>query len=195
MQYTSEIEKVLINCFKSANLINDTEGYNTLDSVINMDSDKSNELFKFIVDLPLWQQIEVNNKKYILTHGSWGKDTKDYFQREEFFTNPINKDEPLTVIFGHTTTRYIRILTESSIKLPYTIWFDKKYNDKIGIDCGASYPNGRLACLRLEDMKEFYVDNERKTIIDIDDLNYKLCTLKLWQDDINKRAEEINKAI
>jgi hypothetical protein len=29
----------------------------------------------------------------------------------------------------------------------------------IGIDCGSGYPDvGRLACLRLDDMKEFYSD-------------------------------------
>lgn len=37
-------------------------------------------------------------------------------------------------------------------------------NDKIGVDCGASFPNGQLACLRLDDMKEFYVRNEQNII-------------------------------
>lgn len=30
----------------------------------------------------------------------------------------------------------------------------------IAIDCGCSFPGGRLGCLRLEDMKEFYVEND-----------------------------------
>ena len=37
-----------------------------------------------------------------------------------------------------------------------TIYYGK---DKIGIDCGSGYPEGsqgRLACLRLDDMQEFY---------------------------------------
>ena len=29
-------------------------------------------------------------------------------------------------------------------------------NQMIGIDCGCAYKDGRLGCLRLDDMKEFY---------------------------------------
>ena len=45
---------------------------------------------------------------------------------------------------------------------PMQIWYG---SHMIGIDCGSSYPengstengcSGRLACLRLDDMKEFY---------------------------------------
>ena len=33
-------------------------------------------------------------------------------------------------------------------------------NRMIGIDCGCAYKNGRLACLRLDDMKEFYSEQD-----------------------------------
>ena len=33
-------------------------------------------------------------------------------------------------------------------------------NSRIGVDCGCAYPEGRLACLRLDDMKEFYSEPE-----------------------------------
>lgn len=33
-------------------------------------------------------------------------------------------------------------------------------NNHIAIDCGRSFLGGRLACLRLEDMKEFYIETE-----------------------------------
>ena len=35
------------------------------------------------------------------------------------------------------------------------IW---KGDNAIGIDCGSGYEYGRLSCLRLDDMKEFYSD-------------------------------------
>lgn len=33
-------------------------------------------------------------------------------------------------------------------------------NRMIGIDCGCAYKSGRLACLRLDDMKEFYSEQD-----------------------------------
>ena len=35
---------------------------------------------------------------------------------------------------------------------------------RIGIDCGCAYPEGRLACLRLDDMKEFYSEPEEANV-------------------------------
>ena len=61
-----------------------------------------------------------------------------------------------TVIFGHSGTYHYQQDN------PMRIWYGKGL---IGIDCGASYPEGgdprsgrigRLACLRLDDMQEFY---------------------------------------
>ena len=61
-----------------------------------------------------------------------------------------------TIIFGHTTTHHYQADN------PMRIWYG---NHVIGLDCGSSYPenggtengySGRLACLRLDDMKEFY---------------------------------------
>lgn len=62
-----------------------------------------------------------------------------------------------TVIFGHTATYHYQHCYS-----PMKIWHGKGL---IGIDCGAAYPDGKdpwsyyrgcLACLRLDDMKEFY---------------------------------------
>ena len=54
------------------------------------------------------------------------------------------------VITGHTPT----MLIIGNPKLGYIY----KANNHIAIDCGCSFKEGRLACLRLEDMKEFYVE-------------------------------------
>lgn len=53
------------------------------------------------------------------------------------------------LIFGHTPTCYFHD------KMPWCIW---KGDNAIGIDCGSGYEYGRLSCLRLDDMKEFYSD-------------------------------------
>ena len=62
-------------------------------------------------------------------------------------TQPI--PEGYVLIFGHTPTCYFHD------KVPWCIW---KGDNAIGIDCGSGYEYGRLSCLRLDDMKEFYSD-------------------------------------
>ena len=42
---------------------------------------------------------------------------------------------------------------------PLSIWKSEK---AIGIDCGCGYEYGRLGCLRLDDMKEFYSDEDEE---------------------------------
>ena len=61
------------------------------------------------------------------------------------------------------------IFSESNLRkiLDSTVWHG---NHLIGIDCGSGFPinenayleKGRLACLRLDDMKEFYSDGDAK---------------------------------
>ena len=57
------------------------------------------------------------------------------------------------VIVGHTPTPYLMELNKSEA---FRIW---RGEGIIGIDCGCGNktPRRRLACLRLEDMAEFYV--------------------------------------
>lgn len=119
--------------------------------------DLRQEVIDYIKSLPLNIDIEVNGTKYKLVHGSpvenydiyWNKNS---YSREEFAvwerwdpTAPVPED--CVMIFGHTPTQYF------SDKWPMEIWHS---SNAIGIDCGCGYFKGRLACLRLNDMKEFY---------------------------------------
>jgi len=56
-----------------------------------------------------------------------------------------------TVIFGHAPTEFYQE------DVPLKIWNN---NDKISIDCGSGNEHNacRLACLRIDDMTEFYSD-------------------------------------
>ena len=52
------------------------------------------------------------------------------------------------LVFGHTPTIYYQY------DRPMKLWREGNY---INIDCGAGYGSeGRLCCLRLDDMKEYY---------------------------------------
>lgn len=117
------------------------------------------EIFRFLRTLPVNIDVEVNGVKYKLVHGSpvenFGRTYfyyKDYENEKEFAVwerwNEMHQvPEGFILIFGHTPTCHFQE-TE-----PWSIW---KYEDSIGIDCGCGYEDGRLGCLRLDDMKEFY---------------------------------------
>ena len=145
------------------------------------------------------KEVVVNNKHFLLVHGGLDENiNKCLMVREEFYTKPVNKEllqkygasADCKVVFGHTTTRDINFRLNHTYIAPHKIWYDEKYKDKIGIDCAACYPNGQLACLRLDDMKEFYVRNEEKFITPIYKLNWCLDSLnkkmKMWGDTQNE---------
>jgi serine/threonine protein phosphatase 1 len=119
----------------------------TLNQFQGLNIGNQNKIVKYIYDLP--NVIELDN--YILVHAGLNKTHEnDYdfsiWAREEFLDYSTELDK--TVIFGHTPTCFM------STKTPMSIWYD---DGRIGIDCGACFKGGRLGCLRLDDMKEFYV--------------------------------------
>lgn len=124
------------------------------------------EIFDYLNDLPLTYEVEVNGIKYRLVHGApeemfYGPDGYRYLDERECAVwmrlRPLSElPEGCTVIFGHTPTSEYQ---EGPI---LHIYYGK---NRIGIDCGGAYDLavvdgvvncGRLACLRLDDMKEFY---------------------------------------
>ena len=124
------------------------------------------KILRFLEKLSYKLEIEVNNRKFLLVHGSYKvgnsffkpeKGSREY--KEDIIWNRIKINdsglEDKIIIFGHTPT------CEYQTCEPFMIWFNKNKN-LIGIDCGmAGYARGnknsRLGCLRLDDMKEFYV--------------------------------------
>lgn len=123
------------------------------------------EVFEYLSKLPLSYEITVNERKYLLVHGAPACFFPDrqgkYLTEREFsvwkrYDFDLPQLENTTIIFGHTPTNWYQICN------PMQIWHGEGW---IGIDCGATYPErgdswsgyfGRLACLRLDDMKEFY---------------------------------------
>ncbi|MBQ2957385.1 MAG: hypothetical protein IJE08_13090 [Clostridia bacterium] len=94
---------------------------------------------------------EVEGRRFHLVHGYPGAD------REECLWERPDPDGPVpipgaTVIVGHTPT----VLLTGREDEPFRIWHG---NGVIDIDCGCASrsENKRLGCLRLDDMKEFYV--------------------------------------
>jgi serine/threonine protein phosphatase 1 len=127
------------------------------------------KILTYLRSLPVNIDITVGGKRYKLVHGSsltkypsyvhGPYRSSEYVDKTEFavwerWEPTNNQPRSYTMIFGHTPTCYYQGDD------PIRIYKNKKV---IGIDCGSGYSRmrlagARLACLRLDDMKEFYSD-------------------------------------
>lgn len=119
-------------------------------------------LLTWIPSLPTYKEVEVNRTKYVLVHAGiteeileTGKDPNDFclWARNEFYLGDGIPGK--TVVFGHTPMMSKIIDNEISVH----IWRPEG-KELIGIDTGAVFAlkfGGKMACLRLNDQKEFYV--------------------------------------
>ena len=121
------------------------------------------EILDYLSALPLNIELEAAGRRWKLVHGAqaegYAANTDPRYLTETHYAvwkrpagaEPLWKDG--TVIFGHTPTIHL----QSAV--PMEIWYGE---GSIGIDCGCGFPEdspeGRLACLRLEDGKVFYSD-------------------------------------
>ena len=100
--------------------------------------------------------MDVGEKTFILVHaglGNFRKDKKlsEYSPEELLLTreDPDKRffdDENIYIVTGHTPTPLIHGKAE--------IYHSA---NNIYIDCGACFASGRLACLCLDTMQEFYI--------------------------------------
>ena len=117
------------------------------------------DVFRYIRQLPINIDVQVNGINYKLVHASPIENfmslyaySYEYENEKEFavwerWNECHHIPEGFVLVFGHTPTNHFQNAE------PMRIW---KGDDAIGIDCGCGYDYGRLACLRLDDMKEFY---------------------------------------
>ena len=136
------------------------------------------EIFEYLSKLPLNEEVMMNGRRFILAHAAPVELHRVYRQFASYKTVESfalwhrfrgSEDHPCdgTIVFGHTAT------CNYQYDNPMRIWHGKGL---IGIDCGAAYPEGEdpwtgfrgcLACLRLDDMKEFY--SEEQEVADDDE--------------------------
>ena len=114
------------------------------------------KILEFMNSLPITATLEINGIKYRLVHGKIPKaerlanmtdEERKYAHIWERVRPGETGPEDAVLIFGHTPTIHYQDCS------PMQIWHK---DNLIGIDCGAAYHEGRLACLRLDDLKEFY---------------------------------------
>lgn len=110
-----------------------------------------NRILRFLMNLPDHMELEVRGKRFYLVHACPSiKPMERLWKRPDPHAPAPFPDR--TVIVGHTPTCFFDRQHEG----PLRIWYG---NGLIDLDCGCGHrePRRRLACLRLDDMREFYV--------------------------------------
>ena len=126
-----------------------------------LDNEQETIVWEYMKAMLLYKELEVNGRKFILLHGGLENFTPDrplmdYAPREILWCRP----EPDTVyypdryvVFGHTPVQHLN-LRAGLENVPAKIYHGDHIID---IDCGCVFPSGRLGCLCLDTMEEFYV--------------------------------------
>ena len=123
-------------------------GQPTLEGFRSLDGEEREGVLEYLEEMTLFEEVEVNGKQYLLVHAGIADydpdtDLEDY-QPEDFFTEPLDASYPLidgvTVVVGHTPTKSGKI---------------ERGEGSIFLDCGTA-EGGKLACLCLENGKEYY---------------------------------------
>ena len=127
---------------------------------IKLSVEEQDKIKQFLERLPYYKKITVNDKKFFLCHAGFNKYGDNLEKNIEL--NILEQDflwsrhysdsiDGYCIIHGHTPT----IIMCNEYKVC-------RYNDNtvFNIDCGCAYVpdgQGRLSCLRLDDMNIFYV--------------------------------------
>lgn len=131
-------------------------GYATIDSMQRFSNSQIKHIFRFLEKAPLYKEIEVNGKQFILTHSGLGsfaldKPLSEYTRDDLVWTRPtLNTryyEDGRNVIFGHSPT----VLFGSEFR-GKPIFTDTWINIDVGAGIGL-----QPLILRLDDMKRFYI--------------------------------------
>ena len=113
------------------------------------------ETLEYIRSFSIYEEVEISGRKYHLSHTlpSYDPDRdihdvscRDFIWGEPDYEKKYDKD--IIFITGHTPTDLI------DPAFPGRIW---QGNGHIAVDCGAMYEGGRLGCICLDTMEEYYV--------------------------------------
>lgn len=123
--------------------------------VYHMSPAERRKILRYIESSPIQREITVAGQKYHLVHGWPGSTEDDKIWGRPMDNTPSILPADATAIIGHTPTCFLAGEGEE----PFHI-IHRPEQHYIDIDCGAghlNFPDRSLACLRLDDMAEFYV--------------------------------------
>ena len=132
-------------------------GNETMKDFRRISTDEQADLMDYMNDFPLYETVDVGERTYILVHGGLenfvpGRPLRAYRADELLcgrhdYERQYFDDPSIYIVTGHTPT--LALTGKAEIYHSH---------NNICIDCGATFPGGRLACLCLDTMEEYYID-------------------------------------
>jgi len=131
----------------------------TLRALKTLSQEEREELLEYIQEMDMYAEVEAGGRSYLLVHAGLehyvpGKPLEDYELQDFLFSRPTPGavcDPGRTLIIGHTPARLL--WAEAGEAARDEIF---KGGGMIDIDCGCGF-DGRLGCLCLDTLEEFYV--------------------------------------
>lgn len=133
----------------------------TLRALKALSMEERQAILEYVREMELYAEVEAEGRKFVLTHAGLDhfapdKPLEDYELEDFLFCRP---DPARTfwpdryLVYGHTPTRLLR----AQMKKPLSDDI-LRCGRQIAIDCGCGFDVGKLGCLCLDTMEEFYVE-------------------------------------
>ena len=135
----------------------------TLEAFLKLKAREQKEILNVLKSLPIHLEVEVNDQRFYLVHGFPGSNLHDevWSRPEMGAPNPMPGYQ---VIIGHTPV--LSLIQPEDERIKYAMDLESRGEHLrifhaegfIDIDrgCGHSYPIKALACIRMENMVEYY---------------------------------------
>lgn len=136
----------------------------TVEAYLQLSTEEQREIISFLQTRPSHLEVTVSGQRFYLVHAFPGENVHD----EVWFRPEIGAPNPMPgyqVIIGHT--KVLSLIKPEEKRAAFTAELENRgehlkiYHGPgfIDIDCGCGYdlPIKAMACLRLDDMAEYYV--------------------------------------
>ena len=128
---------------------------------LRLSGNEMETVLEYLSKLLAYKEVTVQGRRFVLVHAgldhfSADRPLEEYGLEDLLFCRPDPGTAYFpdkTLVFGHTPTR----LLYQQIGEPGLLDRIFHRGTTIGIDCGCGHPNGRLGCLCLDTMEDFYV--------------------------------------
>ena len=136
----------------------------TLEGFSKLDAESRRNMLAYLKSLPSHLEVEVSGKRFYLVHGFPGETVfEEVWSRPQLDTPNPGIDG--RIILGHTPVQYLirseeermRYLADVEARDTHLMIYHGDGFIDIDCACGHHCPVKALACIRLEDMAEFYI--------------------------------------
>jgi len=132
----------------------------TIQGLKRLGREEREDILEYLREMELYAEVDAGGRSFVLVHAGLenfapGKPLSSYQLSDFIFGRPLVGKGFFTdklLVFGHTPVRLLRQQAGQPLSDNILRW-----GNQIAIDCGCVFKGGRLGCLCLDTMEEFYV--------------------------------------